>query len=83
MLLVVTLKITIGANRERSINIHTLSDVRWIAGGKLRCNTGSPAYTLGSAGGIGWGERKEVREVEDVCIIMAASSCFLRKPLRN
>ena len=74
--LVVSLKITIGTNRESSINIHILSDVRWIADGKLQCNTGSPVYTLGWAGGIGWGQRKKAKEVEDICIIMADSSCF-------
>ena len=47
MLSAVTLKITIGTNRESSINIYILSGVRWIAGEKLLGNTGSLVYTLG------------------------------------
>ena len=33
-----------GTNRESSINIHTLSDLRGIAGKKLLCTTGSPDW---------------------------------------
>ena len=33
-----------GINGESSINIYTLSDVKWMADGKLLCNTGSPVW---------------------------------------
>ena len=55
-----------GTNGESSINIHTLSGVRWIAGEKLPWSTGSPVSCSvrtwrdgmggrkGSSGGRGW-----------------------------
>ena len=33
-----------GMNGESSINKETLSGLRWIAGEKLLCSTGSPAW---------------------------------------
>ena len=33
-----------GTNREGSINIYTLSCLKWIAGEKLLYNTGSPVW---------------------------------------
>ena len=33
-----------GINGESSINIYTLSGVKWTVGGKLLYNTGSPAW---------------------------------------
>ena len=33
-----------GMNGESSINIYTVSGVRWIAGKKLLCSTGSPVW---------------------------------------
>ena len=51
-----------GTDGESSINIYTLSDVRWIAGEKLLCSTGITVCTLWWPGGMGWGEGKEGRE---------------------
>ena len=31
-----------GINRESSVNVYTLSRVRWIADAKLLCSTGNP-----------------------------------------
>ena len=35
-----------GPNAESSINIHTLSDVRWVAGERLLSGTRSPVSAL-------------------------------------
>lgn len=49
---------------ESSINISTLSGVRWLAGGKLLCSRGSPAWCSAvtwrhAMTGAGWGEARE------------------------
>ena len=33
-----------GIDGENSINVYTLSGVRWIAGAKLLCSTGNPVW---------------------------------------
>ena len=48
-----------GESGERSINIYTLSGMRWIAGEKLLCSTASPV--LCSDDLEGWDGRKRGR----------------------
>ena len=58
-------------NGESSINMHTGSGVRQIAGGKLLCSSGSPA----SGDELEWGRARGGR---DTGIIMADMWCWRR-----
>ena len=49
----------------------TLSGVRWIAGEKLLCGTGSPVWCCVMTWRDRIGEGREAMKGEDVCIIMA------------
>ena len=71
-------------NGESSINIHTQLGVRWIAGEKLLCSTGTvyiaTVYTELCSSVMTWKdgmgtEGREAREGEDVYIVMADLCC--------
>ena len=50
-------------NGESSINMHTPSGVRWIAGGKLLCSSGSPA----SGDDLEWGRARGGKGYRNNC----------------
>ena len=51
-----------GTNGESSINIYTLSTLEQIAGRKLVCNTGNPAWHFGMTSRGGMREARPNRE---------------------
>ena len=59
-------------NGGSSINMYTLLGVRWIAGEKLLCSTGSTVWCSVIPGG-----GTETRDTGDVCIIMANLHCCM------
>ena len=65
-----------GENGESSINIYTLSCVKLIVGEKLLYNTGSPVWCSVMTQAVGWEERREAQEGEDICIITADLHCY-------
>ena len=57
-----------GENGESSINIYTLSCVKLIVGEKLLYNTGSPVWCSVMTQAVGWEERREAKEGEDISL---------------
>ena len=67
-------------NRESSINVYTLSGLKWIAGEKLLCTTMNPIWCSVMTSRVGKGERREGKEGVDVCTLRLIFIAVWQKP---